>query len=730
MRDERKDLVLGRMALSEGYVSQSQINDCVEAQAEVPHPEPLGQMLVGRGMMTEVQLSVLLERQEGELAGTASADLPLIGRLAIERGYCTLEQVNACLQDQCSQEQRGSQVFLGQLLLKNRHITGAQFMTLLKQSEAPEFDTLSSDDGPGEACDTPDLIARGQIGKYEILYEISRGGMGVVYKARHKQLGKEVALKILRRGKISDRRIQRFKQEGQLVAQLTHRNIVQIYDWSEEEGIYYFTMEFIEGMPLDEHCAHHPMSEQASARIVRTMAEAVHYAHERGIIHRDLKPANIMIDPEGEPHLTDFGLAKSLLRDLELTKLGQALGTPSYMPPEQARGDKSTTDQRSDVYSLGAIFYELLAGQPPFANVNPFNYYSVILEEEPESIRSLNPAVSEKALRICQCAMAKEPAGRYGTAQAMADDLEALLAGEKIRAGTLNQSISRNKWSIVGAALLILLGIGGAALLGQLIKNHRRKGRIERAVSATERAIEQDAYASLPEIFHKLEAYRVPPDRVLRLRKQAESRLLTQAHKALRETRAGDLARLLGHLEQLAPGHPDHELLATGLAQSLQARTAPAKTKKTNHPPKIPWQIPRKLRTTGQASWKTGSGTIEARGGKDHGFIHLGRTEWRDYRLRFELRVTRGSLGMFLRGMAKGCQFPKLLEAFALEPAAARWRQVRASVIGNQVRVQIDDLPPIYRTNSEFTDGILGFAAHPGALFQIRKLRVHVLEPR
>ncbi len=773
MRDERKDLMLGRMALFEGFVSQEQIDQCVAAQTSQSDPAPLGQLLLERGFMTEEQLAQLLQQQAAHFASTDQGQkVPLIGRLAIKEGYCTATQVHECLRDQYSQEQSGHTVYLGQLLLKQRYINGTQFLKLLQACQAPELKPLPSSEDTDESCLTPDLIERGSIGKYDILYEISRGGMGVVYKAQHKQLGKEVALKILKQGKTSSSRVQRFKQEGQLVAQLSHPNIVQLYDWEEEEGLYYYTMEYIEGQALDEYNERNRLTERQAAKLVATVADAVHFAHGKGIIHRDLKPANVLIDKNGKPHLTDFGLAKSMIRERDLTRLGQALGTPSYMPPEQARGDKSTTDQRSDVYSLGAIFYELLTDQPPFAGINPFEYYSIILEDEPEDVRSLNPEASEAAERICKCAMAKEPSARYYTALAMAEDLEALIAGERILAGTLNQKISRLKWPILVGILGLALAIGSAILLGQYLRGQREERRIGNALRATEQTIQKGEYDRLPGIFDKLEKkYLASPKRIRTMRQRALGQLLAQANKALRNGRIDDLERSLESLHTLAPDHPNRRLLVSGLSDILmtqaeqaverkqysrakkllgrarthmaptdrwfqinrlvKSRGAPPTPKATiadEHPPRP--IIPRPLKTLGDATWKTRPGEITGHGGKKNGFIFIGKPEWQDYILELEFRATPKGGGMFMRDLAPNCKFPNLLEMFGIRPKDNTYYKVKASVIGDQVVVQISGRAALRRINHQFRSGVFGFVAHPGGHVRVRKLRVTVLKPR
>src|SRR5581483_7167648 len=232
------------------------------------------------------------------------------------------------------------------------------------------------------------------FGDYELLEKIAQGGMGVVFKARQVSLNRLVAVKMILGGRLAGPAdVERFLTEAEAAANLRHPNIVAIHEVGEHDGQHYFSMDLVEGQNLFEYQKSHPFASMAAARLVKTIAEAVHHAHQRGTLHRDLKPQNVLIDSAGEPHVTDFGLAKLAERDSGLTESGAAMGSPSYMPPEQAMGRWGEVGPPSDVYTLGAILYFLLTGNPPFVKDTPIETLHAVIDEPVVPPSKINPAV-------------------------------------------------------------------------------------------------------------------------------------------------------------------------------------------------------------------------------------------------------------------------------------------------------------------------------------------------
>jgi tRNA A-37 threonylcarbamoyl transferase component Bud32 len=284
------------------------------------------------------------------------------------------------------------------------------------------------------------------FGDYELLEELGRGGMGVVYRARQKSLGRIVAVKMLLRRELATAAdLTRFRAEAEAAARLDHPNIVPIFEVGEQDGLPFYSMRFIEGTTLAKRLAAGSLSPRGAAEILAVVASAVDMAHGRGVLHRDLKPSNILIDAAGVPHVSDFGLAKRIEQDQTVTHTGAILGTPCYMSPEQAAGSRGDVGPASDVWSLGAILYQTLTGRPPFQASNPMDTLLAVLESDPPPPRSIAAGVDRDLELIALKSLQKPADLRYRSAASLAADLRAYLAGEPVlaRRGGLMDVYSR-----------------------------------------------------------------------------------------------------------------------------------------------------------------------------------------------------------------------------------------------------------------------------------------------
>src|SRR5437870_3739100 len=281
---------------------------------------------------------------------------------------------------------------------------------------------------------------------YELLKEIGRGGQGVVYRARQKSLNRTVALKVIGVGHWdSEAHLRRFRLEAEAAASLNHPFIVPIHEIRERNGCCYFSMNLREGGQLDEAVKRQVISIRRAVELIAKLARTVHYAHENGILHRDIKPGNVLLDKEGEPHLTDFGLARLVETEGSVTRTTEMLGTPSYMAPEQANGNAEVT-AAADIYGLGAVLYQLLTGAPPFVGRSTYETVRLLLETDPRQPRLLNPKVDRDLSTICLKCLEKDPQRRYASALALGEDLERWLRREPIRARPTGLFTRGKKW--------------------------------------------------------------------------------------------------------------------------------------------------------------------------------------------------------------------------------------------------------------------------------------------
>src|SRR5881398_1779255 len=285
------------------------------------------------------------------------------------------------------------------------------------------------------------------FGDYELLQEIGRGGQGIVYRARQKSLNRIVALKVIGLAHwATEAHVKRFRLEAEAAASLNHPCIVPIYEVGERDGACYFSMGLVEGGQLDAVAKREPMPIRHAVELIAKLARTVHHAHEHGILHRDIKPGNILLDAKGEPHLTDFGLARLVETESTVTHTMDVLGTPSYMAPEQARGHNEQLTSATDVYGLGAVFYQLLTGQPPFVGGTTYETVRLVLEAEPRQLRLWNPKIDRELSTICLKCLEKDPKRRYSSALALAEDLEHWLKHEPIRARRIGVFTRGKKW--------------------------------------------------------------------------------------------------------------------------------------------------------------------------------------------------------------------------------------------------------------------------------------------
>src|SRR5438876_1636032 len=309
----------------------------------------------------------------------------------------------------------------------------------------------------------------GELGDYELLDEVGRGGQGIVYRARQKSLNRTVALKVIALGQwASKEHLKRFRREAEAAASLDNPGIVPIYEVGERDGSYYFSMKFIEGGQLDEVVRRAPLSIRQAAELIANVARTVHYAHEHGILHRDIKPGNILLDQKGEPQLTDFGLARLVETESTMTRTLDVLGTPSYMAPEQAMGNNAAVSSVTDIYGLGAVLYQLLTGQPPFAGGATYETIKLLLDTEPRQPRLLNPKIDRDLSTICLKCLEKDSKRRYSSALALAEDLERWLKHEPIDARRTGIFARGRKWvqrnptsALLAASLMALATAAG-----------------------------------------------------------------------------------------------------------------------------------------------------------------------------------------------------------------------------------------------------------------------------
>ena len=355
-------------------------------------------------------------------------------------------------------------------------------------AESKNAATLSSDPtadavGPGGSCDvTIDSLApetqstpeTGSMiryfGEYELLEEIARGGMGVVYRARQTRLNRVVALKMILAGQLaSDADVRRFQTEAEAAAKLDHPGIVPIFEVGEHDGHHFYSMALVEGESLEDRLTRGPLAPRDAAELIRSMAAAVQHAHEKGVIHRDLKPANVLIDRDGQPRVTDFGLARQAATESGLTATGQVLGTPGYMSPEQASGSSDRIAEATDVYALGAVLYAAVTGRPPFSADTAIETLKQVVDSDPALPSAINKKVDVDLQTIVQKCLEKRPEDRYASATELAAELQRYLTGVPIHARPVSSLQRLYRWgrrrplvpALIASVCVAVLAIAG-----------------------------------------------------------------------------------------------------------------------------------------------------------------------------------------------------------------------------------------------------------------------------
>ena len=573
--------LLGQIAVHEGHLTPGQLEEGLRAQAASEAPRRLGSILIEKGFLTPETLETLMviQRLRVETIASDPDRGGLFGQIALRLGYVSPLQLEECLREQRQLSRGGAPVLLGQIFLRKNFISTEQFLDVLRRQKREvvqcpgcetTYDTQKQPEGAKFVCTrcgtvvqipwrqtqartpgtprTPGLLGPAApvpdaIGRYQILEQIGQGGMGVVYKALHRDLNRVFALKVLKAGEMTSAdAIKRF--QARLAAKLNHPNIVAVHDAGEESSIHFIAMEYIEGEPLSARLIARRERTRDALVLMEKVVRALAYAHREGVIHRDLKPANIMIDPAGEPHVMDFGLAKQAFEGSLLTRSGAFLGTPFYMAPEQIRGEP--VDARSDLYTLGVILYESLTGRLPHTGQNDAETFNRIAHHDPLPPRELNSKIHPDLQTVCLKALEKDPAQRYPTADAFAEDLRRHLDGEPIQARPLgpiarfarrvrkNPALSAAAVATFFLALSAALFVFLAARSSRSFQAHmtdarasREKGDYEIVKSAVEQALvlrpgDREAKRLLEEAVRKIREQKEVEEAAERTRLQRE----------------------------------------------------------------------------------------------------------------------------------------------------------------------------------------------------------------
>jgi predicted Ser/Thr protein kinase/tetratricopeptide (TPR) repeat protein len=586
------DGLVGKLALQKGLISAPQLKECLAEQATLQkagQKRPLGVIMVSRGLMKDEDLLDLLEEQRRVLTERSNYTQVrkedfLFGQILLKQGVATSEEINQALRVQAEAAERGEMAVprLGQILIdmgvtEEKEIQKTlklQYKTLYecpgctlkynlvdadagKQYRCKKCDAILVPKPPGTGIkadesayglklevtsDLPPEVAQAELDptnlfdEYILVRQLGRGGSGTVHLAYQRELKRFVALKMLRND--DEETVQRFAHEAQLAARLRHPNIVSVYEIGKHHNVPFIALEFVDGKPLDQRGR---LPVRKACQILRDVAGAVHAAHEKGIVHRDLKPQNILLDLNDRPYVTDFGLAREVSSVKNLTLEGIVVGTPAYMSPEQAQGER-TLDPRTDVASLGSVMYELLTGTQPYTGTSQIDIALAVINNEVVPPRRVNPALPPPLEAICLKAMAKRKEDRYDSARALAEDLQRYLEGEAVLAeppGVVVATVrrlSKNKGAnaILAAAILLVVLAAGAVvtvLLQSRVKSDLLQARTMEDAGRLEDALR--IYESIPDA--RAEAERV---RAALQSKQSDARR-REDHGRARELLAG-----------------------------------------------------------------------------------------------------------------------------------------------------------------------------------------------
>lgn len=472
--DTRRELLFGKLLIAENIIGKDRLKQYLELQETQGFLLP--QILLKENLLDAHRLHPLVEKYlhlAHENALEESGEELVLSRLLLKNQLLTSHALSEVWKEKQASTAMSS-LSLGELLLKKGLISAVKLLEIYNELEKETFGcpgcdkafrllrlspgkklrckhcktvfqvpTIEHEIGVYEAPSTSDDMVEGsdlldeevprEVADYEILAKIAQGGMGIVCRAQKKTTGQVVAMKILREAHRSSLEAkERFKREALTVKNklAKHKNIVAVLDVGIEKDVPYFTMDFIEGKSLSETIGDKPLPVEQAVNILICLAEGIHYAHSKGVVHRDIKPSNILLDQEGKPLITDFGLAKCMDSMTFVTRSGSTLGTPYYMSPEQAQGKQGLVGPRSDIYALGVVLYEMLTGQNPFKGKDTIEIYQNILSLNPSPPSKLNPQVPKQLDNICLKCLRKKSFQRYSTAEELANDLRRFQQGK------------------------------------------------------------------------------------------------------------------------------------------------------------------------------------------------------------------------------------------------------------------------------------------------------------